>query len=440
MTKIKRIPTILGLLVLIFGLITGLFLIRQKNIWQSQASSDIAPKQATVTNINAGGFTVSWITDSQTSGFVKYGLNNDHLDSTAVDERDQLSGKTGKFLTHHVTLKGLNANTQYFFQIGSGTNIFTNNGQSFQQTTAQSSATTPPANDVAYGSVLDQNKNPAEGVIVYFSIGNTIPQSALTKSSGSWVIPLNLAYASDLSGYSPYDRQASIEEIFVQGGSKGTATAVTLTKNDSPVSPITLGQSFDFRAATTPQENEPPASNPAGESKFSLPEATDATDVASLTILNPDEGEKIQNSLPEIFGNGPAGETLTLTLQSANQYSGSVKIDSAGNWKWTPPGNLEPGEHIISVLLANGKKISHAFTVLAAGETDLPAFTATPSATLAPTHAPTPTVTPPVRTSMPSTQSGVPSSGYLTPTFFVSIMGLVLISLGLFTKVLLRKI
>lgn len=433
MKKIQRIPTVLGLLVLTFGLMTGLFLIRQKNVWQSRASSDVTPQQVRITNISNTGFTVSWITDSQTSGFVKYGTENERLGLTATDERDQLSGKTGKFLTHHVTLKNLNHNTNYFFKIGSGENIFTNNGNPYQQTTARSPQASPPANDLAYGSVLDQAKNPAEGIIVYFSLGNTIPQSTLTKSSGSWVIPLNLAYVADLSGYSLYDRQASIEEIFIQGGTKGTATAVTITKNDSPVPPILLGQNFDFRTAAANQEEEKPGSGSSGGSKFGLQEAAPTTNPSDLSILNPNEGEKIQNSMPEIFGNGPAGETITITLQSTNQYSGSAKIDTSGNWKWTPPGNLEPGEHVVSVLLANGKKVSRSFTVLAAGKTDLPSFTATPSATLAPTSAPTPTVTPPARTSMPSTQSGVPSSGYLTPTFFVSIMGLVLIVLGIFT-------
>jgi hypothetical protein len=36
---------------------------------------------------------------------------------------------------------------------------------------------------------------------------------------------------------------------------------------------------------------------------------------------------------------------------------------------------------------------------------------------------------------MPSTESGVPSSGYLTPTFLVFIIGCSLIFLGLFLKI-----
>lgn len=439
MKEVRRIPTALGLLILASGLVTGLILIRQKNVWQSQASSDITPQQIRITNITDTGFTVSWITESQTSGFIKYGRENNRFDLTALDERDQLSGKTGKFLTHHVVIKNLTPGTNYFFKIGSGENLFDNNANPYQQVVARSFQGSPPTNDVAYGSVLDQSKNPVEGAIIYLSLGNTVLQSTITKSSGSWVIPLNLAYTTDFSGYSLYDRQASVEEIFVQGGAKGTATAVTITKQDSPVPPLVLGQNLDFRTQTTAQGEEETDSDSSGESKFSLQGTTPTPNPSALTIINPGEGEKIPNFMPEIFGIGPAGETITITLQSTNQYSGSVKIDALGNWKWTPPGNLEPGEHIVSVLLANGKKVSRSFTVMAAGETDLPSFTATPSATLTPTFTPaatltpTPTATPPARTSMPSTQSGVPSSGYLTPTFFVFIMGLALIFLGLFT-------
>ena len=78
------------------------------------------------------------------------------------------------------------------------------------------------------------------------------------------------------------------------------------------------------------------------------------------------------------------------------------------------------------------QKITRTFIVLASGESGLPAMTATPSGTATPS--PTPTSTTSGRTSMPSTTSGIPSSGYLTPTFIVFIMGFSLIFLGLFVK------
>jgi hypothetical protein len=370
---------------------------------------------------------------------------------TAGDDRDQLSGKTGSFSTHHITLRNLKPATNYYFKIGSQGKLFDNNGQPYQATTAPLIQTAPPANDVAYGIIIDQSGIPVEGVIVYLSLANTTPLSTITKSSGSWVIPLNLARSTDLASWASYDREASIEEIFVQAGPLGTATAVTVTKYDSPVPTISLGRSYDFRAG--PKEIEPiptPPSATPSASKFTLPETatptpSPSTISAELTIINPDEGERINAQRPEILGTAPPGETITITVQSPATASGKVVADSQGNWKWTPPSNLEPGEHTVtaSFIDKNGKeqKISRTFTVLAAGSSRLPALTATPSAIATPSPSPTasPPATPAGRVSMPATEEGIPTPGYLTPTFFVFMMGLVLTFFGIVFNILLKK-
>lgn len=83
-------------------------------------------------------------------------------------------------------------------------------------------------------------------MIVYLSLVNAGQLSALTRSSGAWAIPLNLARKEDLSSWAQYDKEASLIEIFVQGGNKGVATAITTTRNDSPVPSITLGKILIF--------------------------------------------------------------------------------------------------------------------------------------------------------------------------------------------------
>jgi len=302
--------------------------------------------------------------------------------------------------------------------------------------------------------VVDQNSNPVEGTIIYLSLANANPASTLTKSSGSWVIPLNLVRSADLSSWASYDKDASIEEIFVQAGSLGTATVVATTKNDSPMPKIILGQNFDFRQVAEEKPQTQPNLTPTPEatetSKFAVePTATTSasTSSAQIKILNPEQDEKINTQKPEILGTGPIGKTLTITVQSPATYSGQVKTDSKGNWQWTPPSNLEPGEHTITASYTDEKgilqKITRSFTVLAAGDSQLPAMTATPSSQASPSPtpttkiaspSPTPTSTISGRVSMPSTEGGVPTSGYLTPTFLVSIMGISLIFFGLVLK------
>jgi len=223
---------------------------------------------------------------------------------------------------------------------------------------------------------------------------------------------------------------------------------------------ITLGQNFDFREiaeakTTIPEEEQEPQPEATPTSKFSLEEANpSATPSGELTITNPEAQEEINTQKPQFLGTGPVGETLTITIESPATYSGVISADQSGNWKWTPPENLETGEHTVTVSYTdnNGiiQKIAKSFTVLAAGESSMPAMTASPSgetttsgesspsAEVSPTS--TPTATPTIsstdsgRTSMPSTESGVPTSGYLTPTFLIFIMGTSFIFMGLFLR------
>src|SRR5260221_13594636 len=95
----KNIPTILGLLVLFAGLIGGVFLVRSSNTnsFLPRASPQTTPKNLKIRNITDTSFTVSWITDSNTVGFVRYGTNATALSTTINDDRDQSSGSTGLF-------------------------------------------------------------------------------------------------------------------------------------------------------------------------------------------------------------------------------------------------------------------------------------------------------------------------------------------------------
>lgn len=453
MLKLRRIPTILGLFILLAGIAAGVFLIQKGLVWFLRAEPTTTPKQVKITNISDNSFAVSWITEGKVAGFIKYSPTLS-LDLIAVDDRDQISGETASYTTHHATIRGLEPATKYYFKIGSGKNLYDNNGKPYEVTTAPTTTNPPLPSDPAYGAINKPDNSPAAGAIVYLSLANTTPLSALTKNTGSWLITLNNARTIDLSTYASYDREASIEEIFVQGGAMGTATAVVTTKNDSPVPTIALGKSYDFRQAKA--SGEPTATPTPSDSKFSLEpiEATPAVE-KELTIINPSQGEKISTQKPEILGQGPAGVEIDISLESPATYSGKIKIGTDGNWNWSPPEDLEPGEHTVTAKYTdeNGIKhlISRSFVVLAAGE-EL-AFEASPSATPTPSLSPTPTATPsptptltitptptpPARAGVPSTEAGVPEPGYLTPTFLLFIIGFSLIIFGLLSNSLFMK-
>lgn len=436
-----KIPTIFGFILLIIGVIGGVYLVQKKGIWFLKAAPEAIPKQVKITNLSENSFTVSWTTDGEITGFVKYGESSS-LEKTARDERDELSGTTTPFFTHYVKISNLQPATKYFFKIGSGRKLFDNRGRLYEVTTAPVLGT-PPAADTAYGTVVAPGGSPAAGAIVYLTLANSTLLSSLTKADGQWAIPLSVARTNHLNAYITYDRETSLEEIFVQGGHLGTSTAIANTQNDSPLPPITLGEIYDFRQTPSP--------TPAG-GKFSLESLKTPPQLSErVAITNPEANEEVATQKPEIRGTGPANQKIKIVIESDEVFSDEVMVDENGNWRWTPPDNLSPGKHKITVSLKDGTTISHSFIVLAA-EGDFPAFTSTPSATITPsptgTITPSPTATPTVIptvtpalivTTTPSkgisaADEAVPQSGYLTPTLGFVILGVVMILASLFIK------
>jgi len=431
MKKFIRLPTILALILLVTGFTTGLFLVEKGPQYFSQASPEFIPNQIKITNLSDSGFTVSWITDSPTSGFVTYDKNSSVNQST-LDDRDQLSGQTGSFKNHYVTLKNLQSQTTYFYRLISGGQTYNQTAPPFEITTASRVASSFPPSDVATGTVLQNDNTPAEGAIVYLSLAGVTPQSALVRSSGDWLIPLNSAFSADLKNYSAYDRENGREEIFVQGNSPLNSLATTLTKDDNPIPEIVLGKTYDFTQATT-ENNLTPTPTPV--SKFSLEGnySPQANQNGEPTITNPFQNETVNTQNPEFFGTGKPGETVKITIHSSSNLSGSTKVNNQGEWSWTPPANLPPGNHTIEITIGN-TTITRNFVVYAA-ENDFPAYTATPSGTLSPTPStrasPTPTPSTTLEAS-PTPTPIIPASGNSPTTTLFFGFGLLLIFTSFF--------
>jgi hypothetical protein len=470
--KEKKIPTLIAIIFLLVSMISGVFLVKNSSTLFSKASAENSPKLLKLTNINHSGATISWLTDKELGGFITIGETVDQLTRTVFDDRDS-SEQVNLYKIHYVTIKNLKASTKYYFKISSGNQLFDESGKPFELTTASVPSGSLPPNDVATGIVVTTSDAPAQGLIVYFSLANMTPQSALTGSAGNWIVPLNTAFSTNLNTYATYDKEAQVAEIFVQGGTAGTATATVTTKNDNPVPKITLGETYDFRQAGSVEEIGGPSAasqaanispTPSSATSSGLPKISPTTSpspTTNITIVSPGNEEDLATQKPNIFGTGPANKTLQIKVESPTPYSASIKTDATGNWTYTPPANLAPGEHTVT-LTYETNVITRKFTVLAAESSSLPAFTATPSASLAPTKIPTatpttkPTLTPTIkagtptptlklaatptpiiRTSMPSTSSGTPISGSLTPSLFVLIMGIALIMSSFVVKKIL---
>ena len=405
------IPTILGILVTIGGLIAGVFLLNAPLRSLVGASPEETPTEVKITNTGDTSFVVSWVTAKSTSGYIQYG-EGEKPELVVSDDRDQEKGEIGIYFTHLVTVRGLKVATNYGFRIGSGKGLYDQGGQLYKVTTGIT-LRNPPRADVAYGQVVTSSGDPVDGALVYLAMPGTVPQAAITKPSGSWVIPISTARTIDLTSFAAYDPSGGRVDILVQAGSLGTSNVTTTIANTKPVPQITLGQTGNLAG-------QEPAATPAAGSKLTG---------ETLVILTPKSGERVNSSQPEIMGKAPAGAEVTIVINSTTEISQTVTADENGDWSYSVPSDLEPGTHTITITaLVDGvkKTVQKSFVVEAAGVSNAPAKIATPAATLKPTPKPTP------RVAYPSTESGTPESGNLTPTLILLILGGALVLTGAF--------
>ena len=419
--RTKTIPTILGLLVTIITSILGGYLI-EKTKGPINVSAQEKPLSVKITNITDRSFVVSWRTQSSASGFIKVDNNN----KLFWDQRDQGENHSNNYFTHYIIVDDLQPQTQYSFTIFSCDKPYKDN--SFQTQTAPLNSTPPPEADLAFGIILDQQKKPLSGVLVFLSIANATSLSSITNESGNWSISLGTAYKKDLSSFITYDKSNQIIEITAIATSNLSSAVITNTANDHPVPPITIGQSYDF---SQPSSTPPPTSSP-------IP--TIST-LQKVSISNPQEGETLTNTKPEFHGLGPAQKKIQLTIESPTTYNAEVVIEPDGTWDWTPPQDLEPGEHTLTLEYTDEnnqlQSLIHSFIVQAA-ETVSP--TPTPITPL-PTRKPTPTLTitlapTSLSTASPSAQetTATPAAqvvtGNLTPLLLLVIFGISLIGIA----------
>lgn len=447
----KKFPTILGILLLVAAIATGWWYVGKNKI---VPSTEIKPNKVRITNVADNKFTVSWITTSPTIGEVEFGTVGEKITNKAIDDRDSLSAGSQEYVTHHVTIPGLQPSTQYAFRIVSGASRtrFDNNGSPYTITTGPIIAETPSAESF-YGQVEDENKSAATGAIVYVTIPGAATLSTLAKSSGNYSVPLSTSRVEDLKSYALYDPRATVVNVNVEYG-KGEATAVVTLANAKPVPTIAFSQNHDFRTVVEDPaiaQVEPVASESAVPTIFNVEPLGDTGDtVGEVVLLNPgEEGEEIATTKPEFRGTGPSSTVLSITVHSATPYSDTIVVANNGSWSWSPPANLEPGEHtvIIAYIDEQGleQTIERTFTVATVmAVSGDPAFESTPSASVKASASPKASVkpspssssdyetdpSPSPREAMPSTESGVPVTGVMTPTLLTAVLGFAIMVLG----------
>jgi len=417
MFKEKRIPSILGLLLLLGGVVGGVFLTNQQTIFTSKASSSCQPKNPQITNITNNSASISFITES--SCLSSLSINNQTIENEAVINTDK------KSKIHYFNINNLSASNEYVFSfIVDGK---TYGESSYKLETADNPNGSIPSSNLAWGRVFTPELKAANKVIVFLNIPGSYPLSALVTSSGNWNISLANSFNESKSGrFTSINNTA--EEIIVTDQDNQATQITGNTSNNDPIPDIILGQN-QFSSASIIYDTKTDTG--------SLSSVVPASDSKDLDILNPKNSESISTQKPDFFGTGPGNSTIKIEVHSSTVYSDEVTVNSDGSWNWSPPADLDPGEHTITATaIIDGVEqiITRNFTVLATDNgltytASSSAVTTTPTPTpttskITTTNTPTPTTintpSPTIKVSTSSasssTSSGIPKTGSLLPT------------------------
>ena len=457
----KRIPTLLGLGVLVVGLIVGTIVFGQgTGVFSPRATPETTPKQVKVTNVGDRSFSVSFLTEESTTAFIKYGTDPDKLSLQAGDDRDQLYGTVKDYNLHHISTSSLEEHTTYYFVIGTDQGaLYDDNGEPFSVLTAVSGGT-PSGAKTIFGAATTAQGGPAIGSIIYAKLEGAGELSQLVQDSGSWAVTLAASRKEDGSGFAnilettpltllvqgfPLSLTASLNttiEKFEMGYSF-TLGAEGAGSSTIPATPTPTTILSPTPTATTSGTPTPTPLKEAMGSGGSLSELLAAQPTPSPTPeevvkvdLNASGEQIVTTEQPLIIGNAPAGVVVNMKVNSDTKIEQQVTTNSQGQFSLDLAAlgtQLEPGVHSVEYSYTDpttGRLITETKTfTVANGTVQLAQANTTPSPTrsASPTATPTPVSygtdypygTSPTPTTRPATGSAQASAS-ATPTQPVS--------------------
>ncbi len=475
--KEKKIPTIIALFLILGGLGIGVYLDRRPQSFTSMANPSNVPVDVQFTNVSDSSLTVSWLTAQETTGSVV--VSSDVQKLTFLDDGDSDNLPRPRN-THYVTVKNLSEDTNYSVKVISGTNSCKEERACpvFSQKTASKLSSTldlPPT----HGVIVDKNGKPQEGAIVYLTVSNNSILSGKTDKLGLWVIPFNNLRTGDLLSR-PNLSDSDLIQITVKNSSDGVSSAVIdlkSIKQNLAIPDMVIGNSYNFINLLSKKDQLAKLNNQnilgAKTAVTIFPTMTKKPEKpAEIDILFPqNDRDYTPDKKPKLRGVARPGSQVLITVKSDPQ-TGKIKTAKDGTWSWTPPKNLEPGLHEVTIQSydSSGKLVTvkKTFYVLKSGEsvlgeatlsgelitvtcapsvclpspTTIPTTAPTvPSATPAPTSPPQPTavqptvIAPTLQPQPTSPPVGAPRSGSTGPTTILFAASAALLFLG--TKLLL---
>lgn len=337
---------ILGLIILILGLGVGIYLVVNQTGFFSKADASLAPVNMQISNISDNSFSVSWLTNKPTTGYISFGVD-DKLGNVVGDDRGQKDG-----LTHHVTLKNLDPNKTYYFKIVSGGSVFDSNGKSLSQKTAPVADNAPPVADPLIGKVTKKDGGVPNEALVYLKFGDNSLLSSYTRTKGNWLITLNNARTADLKNYATIN-PADSAQLLVSAGADGFLDKTFKLGERGSVAKLALNpeKAIPTNTALTGQPTNQPAklataTGPNTPTKGVLDTANcdvisgwtcDANDYSSSIDVHIYDGVA---GVGKVIANGKADKDRSDLKTAANTCNGTT----AHGFEFTTPTSLKDGK------------------------------------------------------------------------------------------------
>lgn len=300
-----KIPTILGLGIILVGIITGVFLTLQEQIFTSKASVTLSPQNITLANVSDTEVSISWQTSSPVTSFTTYGKDNPG-EQTVLDDRDTNppAGGPTSYSVHYVTIKNLLPKTTYQYKIVSG-----KISSEVDKFTTAAPLTSQTGFRPIIGSILDGDKPLNEG-IAYLSIAGATIQSSIVKSSGNFLIPISQIRKIDLSDVYSLTEDTTAKLTIVSP--KGQSIALFKLKDaEKELPPIKIGENLDLTDIETLDKYD---LNSDGK--------INATDNALIlqNFGNPSTSSGLKNKKADLNGDGVVDQKdLDLMSKKINQ-------------------------------------------------------------------------------------------------------------------------
>ncbi len=175
----------------------------------STVNSPTGEESVRIVNLTDTGFSVVWISEEQEEGFIKYGTSPTDLNSKASDERDGVSSK-GEYYVHLVSTARLLPETEYFFEIVSGTDTYDNNGGKYSVTT-RPTLSSPPPFDSASGDIEGLPDHGEAVVVAYVEDGDGVgtegrssEMATIVDDNARWILSIADIRNSDGTFYFEY--------------------------------------------------------------------------------------------------------------------------------------------------------------------------------------------------------------------------------------------